>query len=190
MKKDGCETLKMVHEGILTCVACPLHIGRTQAVPGEGNLHTRLVIVGEAPGRTEDAMGRPFVGRAGRLLDSLLAEIGMHREKIFITNCVKCRPPGNRMPREYELDTCQHLWLNRQLELIAPVLVVLCGKVSVKQLLRETGALKDLHGQFRRHNGRWFQIQYHPAAGLRMPKVQTLMRQDFKKLRTFVSSLD
>lgn len=189
MKDDGCDALKALHEGILTCIKCPLYIGRTHAVPGEGNPLARLMIVGEAPGRTEDAMGRPFVGRAGKLLDSLLASVGLHRDDLYITNCVKCRPPGNRLPRESELDTCQDLWLNRQIELIAPVLVVLCGRVAVKQLLRETGSLKDLHGQFRRHNGRWFQIQYHPAAGLRMSRVRSLMEQDFETLRNFYATL-
>src|SRR5271155_3559954 len=111
---------------IRSCIKCPLHLSRKNAVPGEGPSDASVMIVGEAPGRNEDEQGRPFVGAAGRNLDDLLSEAGVSRGSVFITNTVKCRPPANRRPARSELDTC-HPYLRRQIEAIVPKVIVLLG---------------------------------------------------------------
>lgn len=143
-------------------------------------------MIGEAPGEKEDEEGRPFVGRAGAFLDELLEEVGPRREKLFITSCVKCRPPENRNPRKDELDACHRLWLERQTELINPDLIVLLGKVALKELLGEDGRLSDLHGQVRHKHGRRFLITYHPAAAMRFPEPEAGIREDFRRITTIV----
>ena len=107
-------------DGIRVCVKCPLHETRTHAVPGEGPVGAAVFFLGEAPGGREDKLGRPFVGPSGRLLESLLETAGLARAEVYITSCVKCRPPNNRTPHTGELDTCQQAWLNRQIELVDP----------------------------------------------------------------------
>jgi DNA polymerase len=144
------------------------------------------MVIGEAPGETEDEQGQPFIGRAGRFLDTLLQHASLQREEVFITNSVKCRPPDNRFPHVEELATCKELWLDRQLALIEPQIIVLLGKAPLKQVLDETGALKRLHGRVRQHHGRSYCIQYHPAAGLRSPDIRATMKQDFTALKKLV----
>lgn len=183
MSTDNKEDLATLHRGIQQCTQCPLHKNRTHAVPGEGNPRARVMLIGEAPGETEDKQGQPFVGRAGRFLDVLLRLASLQREEVFITNSVKCRPPDNRFPHVEELETCKELWLNRQLALIAPQIIILLGKAPLKQVLGETGALKRLHGQVRQQDGRSYSIQYHPAAGLRSPDIRAILTQDFTELK-------
>jgi len=173
---------------IRRCVKCPLHKSRRQAVPGEGNPHAPVLLVGEAPGKLEDQEGRPFCGRAGQFLDKLLQKSGLKRSGVFITNSVKCRPPNNRSPRNHELQTCYSYWLRRQIEIIDPEVIVLLGKISVWQLLHVNRSLKELHGRFYRKAHRLYQVQYHPAAGMRFPNLGAAMEQDFEKLRRFSSS--
>jgi uracil-DNA glycosylase len=179
-------TLARLHERIRECVQCPLHKSRRHAVPGEGNHCARIVFVGEAPGKTEDEQGRPFVGAAGKFLDRLLRDHDLNREDVFLTSSVKCRPPNNRDPQPNELDTCRRLWLERQIDLIDPAVVVLLGKVPIKQVLNEDGILHGLHGQIRRRNGRVYQLQYHPAAGRRFPDIRTGMHRDMAELQRFL----
>lgn len=125
--------------GIQHCRSCPLHGQRHHAVPGEGRFDARVVVVGEAPGAEEDRTGRPFVGAAGRFLDGLLQEEGSSRSDVFLTSCVKCRPPGNRTPHAQELDICARHWLLPQLDLVAPAVVVMAGlNVDVFIKLAET----------------------------------------------------
>ena len=183
MSTHSKEDLATLRRGIQQCTQCPLHKNRARAAPGEGNPQARVMLIGEAPGETEDKQGQPFVGRAGRFLDVLLRLAGLQREEVFITNSVKCRPPDNRFPHVEESETCKELWLNRQLALIAPQIILLLGKAPLKQVLGETGALKRLHGQTRQHDGRLYCIQYHPAAGLRSPDLRSIMEQDFAELK-------
>ena len=175
--------LKQMHAEILVCTACRLHKSRTHAVPGEGDLRAALMFIGEAPGETEDREGRPFRGRSGKFLDLLLARIGLTREEIFITGSVKCRPPHNRTPRDDELAVCRALWLDRQIELINPSLLVLLGKVALKQVLAKTGSLTELHGQIRERDGRPCLITYHPASAMRFPAVRAATLKDFRKIQ-------
>jgi DNA polymerase len=180
--KTSSERLENLASGIRRCVACRLHESRRYAVPGEGPASAGIVLLGEGPGGKEDATGRPFVGPAGRYLDKLLENQGLSRERLFITNCVKCRPPENRTPRRDELKTCTSLWLERQLELISPKLIVLLGQVAARQMLGDTATVSDLHGKLANHNERNYFVTYHPAAALRFDWVANTIRADFEVL--------
>ena len=171
---------------IRQCKECPLHKNRIHAVPGEGNLRAKYMFLGEAPGRQEDDDGKPFIGRSGKLLSELLDANGLKRAEVYITNAVKCRPPENRAPTDMELTACRAFWLNRQIELINPQMIVLLGKVPLRQMLNEIGALRDIHGQLREEDGRKFYITFHPAAALRSPAMRTMMEEDFKKLPSLI----
>jgi uracil-DNA glycosylase len=148
------------------CTRCPLHRGRTQAVPGEGNVLSDVLMVGEGPGAREDATGRPFVGPAGQLLTELLQSIGWAREDVFIANVVKCRPPGNRTPTPEEAAACAP-FLDRQIDLIAPKLIVALGKTAAMRLLHTEASLGSLRGQVHRYRGTPLVVTYHPAYLLR-----------------------
>lgn len=181
-KDRAARELSKIHRRIRRCKACPLHRSRRNAVPGEGDTHAAVVLVGEAPGRLEDEHSRPFVGQAGQFLRKLLAEQGLRRSRVFLTNSVKCRPPDNRKPTAKELATCRRLWLERQIRLVNPRMVVLLGKTPLRQVLGVKDSLENRHGQVRRLGGRRYQIHYHPAAGARFPKFGSAMRRDFRKL--------
>jgi DNA polymerase len=181
--------LEELHEGIRECTACRLHCERTHAVPGEGRLSVPVMFIGEAPGANEDREGRPFIGRAGQFLDQLLLAVGLDRQSVFITSSVKCRPPGNRTPKHDELETCRRLWLERQIELVDPGIIVLLGKTPLRQLFGEKKAsLADLHGTVRERQGRRYLLTYHPAAAMRFPTVRCAMQEDFRKLTEVLGS--
>ncbi len=187
--RTSSEQLENLASGIRRCVACRLHESRRHAVPGEGPASAGIVLLGEGPGGKEDATGRPFVGPAGRYLDKLLENQGLTRKRLFITNCVKCRPPENRTPRRDELKTCTSLWLERQLELISPKLIVLLGQVAARQMLGDTATLSDWHGKRVSHNGRNYFVTYHPAAALRFDWVADTIRADFDVLGKLLARL-
>jgi uracil-DNA glycosylase family 4 len=151
-------------------------------VPGEGNPGARVMCVGEAPGEQEDKHGKPFCGRSGDFLTQILSIAGLTRQAVFITSSVKCRPPRNRIPHINELDACRELWLLKQIAIVDPEIIVALGKTAMKSLLNEHGSLEHLHGARIDREGRQFLITYHPAAGMRFPKVKKLMRDDFRKL--------
>lgn len=176
------QRLRKLAEGISRCWQCPLARNRTRAVAGEGPPDARMVLVGEAPGAREDLTGRPFVGPAGRFLDRLLAEQGFSRSDIFLTSCVKCRPPGNRTPHRRELATCTSAWLLPQLDLITPKVTVLCGRTAVTTLLDRPLRLADHHGTFQRRGRMTYFITYHPAAAMRFAKTAAAMRADLALL--------
>lgn len=182
MPDDRQARLDALHRGICRCRKCLLHASRTHAVPGEGPLDARAMLIGEAPGAEEDRLGLPFRGRSGQFLDELLAGAGLGREEVFITSSVKCRPPGNRRPHADELATCRAAWLVRQMELVHCPRVVLLGATAIRQVLGETGRLDALHGQVRRCDGRDFLLTYHPAAGMRFPAARRAMIADFRAL--------
>lgn len=151
-------------------------------MPGEGPANAEIVVLGEGPGSKEDATGRPFVGPAGRYLDQLFQSRGIARDRLFITNCVKCRPPENRTPRRDELKTCTNLWLKQQIELISPKLVVLLGQIAARQMLGETATVSQLHGTLQTRNGQSYFVTYHPAAALRFDWIAVTLREDFEIL--------
>jgi uracil-DNA glycosylase len=162
------ETLDAVAERIRTTYCCALCPNRTNAVPGEGDPAARLVCVGEGPGATEDAQGRPFVGQAGQLLDSILQAIDVPRPAVYITNIVKCRPPQNRKPLPDEIAACIP-YLHRQLELLRPKVILAMGGTAGEALLGVKKSLGELRGKVHTYNGIPLVVTYHPAALLRNP---------------------
>ena len=180
------EELKAVWEQARTCTRCQqLASTRQTVVFGSGNADADLMFVGEAPGANEDKQGLPFVGQAGRLLDTLLEEIGLTRGDVFVANVLKCRPPGNRDPLPQEIDACQD-YLFRQLELIEPRVVCTLGNFSTKLLRGEPTGITRLHGreEVRRLGPRRVRLYpiYHPAAALYTPKMLEILREDFHRL--------
>jgi uracil-DNA glycosylase len=152
---------------IRACDACPLHADRTQAVPGVGDENADWLFVGEAPGADEDAQGEPFVGQAGKLLDNMLASIGLKRgTNVYIANVLKCRPPGNRNPLPEEVAQCAP-YLQRQVGLIKPKLIVALGKFAAQTLLGQETTISSLRGQVHRYQGIPLIVTYHPAYLLR-----------------------
>ena len=179
------DLLKAVYQEARGCVACPLAETRTTVVFGSGNADADLMFVGEAPGANEDLQGLPFVGQAGKLLDKLLTEIGMQRGDVFIANCLKCRPPGNRDPYPHELEACRH-YLDSQLELIEPTMVCTLGNFSTKLLRGEPTGISKIHGQpeLRTIGPRTVRLYplYHPAAALYTPSTLDMLRADFLRI--------
>lgn len=174
-------SLKTLQRDIERCTKCSLYKTRRNAVPGEGPSNARLMLVGEAPGAMEDESGRPFVGRSGELLTRLLEEIGLSRQEVFITSVLKSRPPNNRPPRPDEVEACRP-YLEKQIELIAPQIVVLLGATAVSSVIGPW-KMSEAHGHFYDSGSHLFFITYHPAAALRFPKTYESMREDLKTLR-------
>ena len=167
------------------CTRCALHQGRTRVVFGAGNADADLMFVGEAPGQQEDLQGLPFVGRAGKLLDQLLGEVGLERADVFITNVLKSRPPGNRDPQLDEIDACKP-YLHRQVELIEPRVICTLGNFATKLLTRSQRGITSVHGRPQVHElgGRAVRVFpiYHPAAALRSTNTLAELREDFQRL--------
>ncbi len=172
--------LEELHEVIRNCTLCPLHETRTNSVPGEGPATSRVMFIGEAPGAREDESGRPFVGRSGKLLTSMIQEIGLSRNIVFITSIVKSRPPKNRTPTQIEISACRP-YIERQIEIINPKIVVLLGGVAISSLVG-SWKVSEAHGRFIETGDRTYFMTYHPAAALRFPKVKVTMREDFQTL--------
>lgn len=174
---------------ILNCRKCKLHANRRNAVPGEGNKNSPVVFIGEAPGEKEDEMGRPFVGAAGKLLTELIESIGYKREDFYITNVVKCRPPGNRDPEDDEIEACLP-YLIKQLELLKPRVIVALGRHSGRILFRLAGLkwinMAAHHGKVHKVNLLGFETSiiptYHPASALYKPPLRMDLEKDFKEV--------
>jgi uracil-DNA glycosylase len=178
---DGPATLVVVADEVRVCTRCPLSVQRTHAVPGEGNPRSDVLLVGEGPGSREDATGRPFVGPAGQLLDELLRSIGWERADVFITNIVKCRPPGNRDPEPDEAAACAG-YLERQERALDPAVVVTLGRHSLRRYL--PGArIGETHGRLRRSfSGQHVFPMYHPAAALHQASLRDTLFRDMHGL--------
>jgi uracil-DNA glycosylase family 4 len=180
------EALKEVFAQARGCVRCPeLAATRKTVVFGAGNANAELMFVGEAPGASEDEQGVPFVGRAGKLLEKLLEEVGLVRADVFIANVLKCRPPGNRDPQPIEIENCQE-YLHRQVELIQPTVICTLGNFSTKLLRGDPTGITRLHGQpevltLGRRAVRLYPI-FHPAAALYTPRMLETLREDFTRL--------
>jgi DNA polymerase len=180
------DSLETIAAEIRACTACPLHKTRTNAVPGEGAEQPLVMVIGEGPGADEDATGRPFVGRAGRLLDDMLAsrgQIGLYRDKnCFISNVVKCRPPENRDPLPEETAACAP-FLARQIALLKPRLILAVGRVSSQTLLNTEEGIGKLRGRFYDYGGVPLLPSYHPSALLRNEELKRPAWEDMKALR-------
>lgn len=181
-------TLEDIRADIGDCTRCKLHAGRTKIVFGEGNPQARLMFVGEGPGADEDVTGRPFVGRAGQLLDKIIAAIGYKRQEVYIGNVVKCRPPGNRTPEYDEVNTCEQ-FLFRQIALIKPKVIVALGSPAFQCLCRTKESITRARGQFREWNGIQVMPTFHPAYLLRSPDKKREAWEDMKIVRDYLNSL-
>jgi uracil-DNA glycosylase family 4 len=174
-----------LYREVSACARCPLHSARTKVVFGAGNANADLMFVGEAPGQQEDLQGLPFVGRAGKLLDQMLEEVGLERSDVFITNVLKSRPPGNRDPQPEEIDACKP-YLHKQVELIEPKVICTLGNFATKLLTRSQRGITGVHGRPQVHElgGRAVRVFpiYHPAAALRSTKTLEELREDFRRL--------
>ena len=159
-------SLKKLREDVSACKSCELCLTRTNTVFGEGNTSAGVMLIGEGPGRDEDELGRPFVGRAGQLLDKMLASIGFTRNDVFIANILKCRPPGNRDPLPHEAAACIG-YLRAQVALIKPKILVCLGRISASYILGQDGRITRDRGVWRESKGFYIMPTYHPAALLR-----------------------
>lgn len=181
-------SLDAIREDIGECTRCKLHEHRHHIVFGEGDPQARLVFIGEGPGADEDASGRPFVGRAGQLLDKIIAAIGLKRDECYIANVVKCRPPGNRTPERDEVATCEQ-FLFRQLALIKPQVIVALGSPAFQCLLRTKDTITRSRGEWRDWNGIKVMPTFHPAYLLRSPDKKRETWEDMKKVRDYLNQL-
>jgi len=176
---------------VAACSRCALHKGRTQTVFGTGNKQAKWLIVGEAPGADEDAQGEPFVGRAGQLLNAMIRAVGAEREQLYIANIVKCRPPSNRNPRADEAVCCA-AFLNRQIELLQPSLILAVGRVAANNLLGNEKTLGSMRGQVYEFSAARIPlvVTYHPAYLLRKPSDKAKAWQDLQLAMSVATPLD
>jgi uracil-DNA glycosylase family 4 len=177
-----------LHQEIANCRECELARHRTMVVPGEGAEDAAIVFIGEAPGWHEDQQGRPFVGQAGKFLDELLASVGMTRKDVYICNVLKCRPPENRDPLPAEMKTCQ-VWLDRQIELIQPKMIVTLGRYSMARFF-PGATISKVHGKERKEGGIIYYAMYHPAAALHQQSLRKTIEMDMLRIPTLLSQLD
>lgn len=175
------DTLEIIRTDLGECTRCKLHRGRTHIVFGDGNPRAELVFVGEGPGEEEDRQGLPFVGRAGQLLNQIIQAMGLERRAVYICNVVKCRPPGNRTPERDEIAACLP-FLERQLAVIRPRVIVCLGSVAAQALLRLHRPMNELRGQWFDYNGMRLLVTYHPAYLLRNPAAKRYVWSDMQKV--------
>ncbi len=169
--------LAVAADSIRACTRCPLHRTRRQAVPGEGAARAAILLIGEAPGRDEDASGRPFVGRAGRILEAALEAAGLPRDSVFITNVVKCRPPRNRRPTRREAEACRP-YLMTQIACVQPRVIVTLGATALRALLGPGHELRAARRAALRFGETPVRATYHPAAILYNRRLEALLRRD------------
>jgi uracil-DNA glycosylase family 4 len=178
---------------IKVCTLCELHRSRKNAVPGEGPLNAEILFCGEAPGHNEDLQSKPFVGSAGKFLNELLKIAGLRREDVYVTNVTKCRPPGNRDPSDDEIETCTTNYLQKQIAMIKPKLVVALGRIAARVLLGRYVVMGKEHGNLLdcTYAGASFKLflTYHPAAALYGAETKTRLQADFKKLGQIIKSM-
>ena len=183
--RSGPETLAQIRDDLGDCHRCKLAGGRKTIVFGEGNPRAELVFIGEGPGADEDEQGRPFVGRAGKLLDRMIQAIGMKREEVYICNVVKCRPPGNRTPEKDEVEACSP-FLFRQVEALKPRLICCLGAPAVRTVLGIKEGITKIRGRFYDFSSWKALATVHPAYILRNPREEKILREDFEKIRDFL----
>jgi uracil-DNA glycosylase family 4 len=179
--KIGDGTLQTIREDIGDCIRCKLHRGRTKIVFGDGHPQAKLLFIGEGPGRDEDLQGLPFVGRAGKLLTQMIEAMGLKRSDVYICNVVKCRPPENRAPEKDEVAACSP-FLFRQIDLVAPQVIVCLGSIAAQTILETTRGISQFRGQWLEFRGRKLMATYHPAYLLRNPAAKSEVWKDLQKV--------
>ena len=188
------DKLALIAQQILNCRKCPLHKTRKNPVPGEGNPQAKTILIGEAPGYWEDIKGKPFVGAAGKFLDTLIAILNLSRKDIFITNVLKCRPPKNREPSPNEVQQCTP-YLDKQIRIIQPKFIITLGNYSTGYILSKAGlpfnGITQAHGKFYETTILDLHVTvfptFHPAAGLYSGRYKKLLQQDFQLLKKEIS---
>ena len=191
---DNLSSLKELSKECIECVSCSLSKTRTNVVVGKGNEKANLVIIGEGPGEQEDKSGLPFVGRAGKMLDTALAAVNIDPlEDCYITNIVKCRPPNNRKPTASESDACMP-WLNKQIELLSPKIIVLAGSTATESFLGVKEPISKIRGKWIEKDNIKYMPIFHPSYLLRNPskekcKPKLLTWQDLKKIKKELNSI-
>ena len=180
--------LNELNQEIAVCQRCDLYKYRTRAVPGEGAEDAEIMFIGEAPGWHEDQQGRPFVGPAGQYLDSLLAMINLRREQVYITNVVKSRPPGNRDPLPQEITACRQ-WLDRQIEVICPRLIVTLGRYSMAMFFPGK-SISKIHGTAQKRDNIIYYAMYHPAAALHQQSLRQVIEADMLKIPSLLAEAE
>jgi DNA polymerase len=180
--------LEALNQQIAACQKCILHKSRVKAVPGVGPQKADIMFIGEAPGFHENQRGLPFVGAAGKFLDDLLEKIDLRREDVFITNVVKCRPPGNRDPQSSEIEACRS-YLDRQIELIQPKMVITLGRFSMARYF-PNAKISQIHGKPRKIEGVIYYPMYHPAAALHQPSLRRIVEEDMLKIPELLVQID
>lgn len=175
------EKLEKLAKQIKVCTRCELHRSRTEAVPGEGPTRAEIMFIGEGPGAREDKQGRPFVGASGKFLDQLLEQAGVTRADVWITNVVKCRPPENRDPLPDEIETCTSNYLQHQIEIVNPSIIVTLGRHSMN-LFFKGAKITQIHGQMRKVGDRFVIAMFHPAAALHQLSLKSTIMADFARL--------
>jgi DNA polymerase len=181
-------TLDEIARQVTVCRACNLCRTRNRAVPGEGPADARILFIGEAPGWNENQQGRPFVGAAGQLLNELLQSIGLRREEVFITNVVKCQPPGNRDPQPDEIAACS-AYLDAQVALLQPRLVVTLGRFSMARWF-PNARISAIHGQAKKIGGTVYLPMYHPAAALHQPSLRSAIEADMVTIPRLLADIE
>lgn len=180
--------LTELYREIAGCRSCKLAESRNKVVPGEGPEDARLFFIGEAPGENEDQQGRPFVGQAGAYLEYLLNLIKLNRNKVYIANVIKCRPPQNRDPLPSEIMACQK-WLDQQIQIINPKMIVTLGRFSLARYFPKE-SISKVHGKARRQNGIIYYPMYHPAAALHQNSLRTTIEADMLKITDILSQCE
>ena len=183
------EALTDLETQVRACTLCALSRGRVMAVPGAGDPRARVMIVGEAPGKNEDQQGVPFVGAAGQLLNRLLGSIDIPRSEVYITNIIKCRPPGNRDPLPEEVAACSP-YLDRQVALIHPAVILLLGRHAVQRLLPGSDGISRIHGTLVERGDRAYVPLYHPAAALYNGFLVETLEADFRRVREYIDLVE
>ena len=182
--------LEEIANQIKSCEKCELYKLRKNAVPGEGNPNSKIMLIGLGPGKEEDKQGRPFVGKAGKFLDELLSIVGIKREEVFITNIVKCIPPNN-MPSENSIRICTSLYLNKQIDIINPKIIITLGEVATKYILEKFGlkynGMNKEHGKIYNIKSLKYNLKiicmFHPASALYNPQLKEIIINDWKKIK-------
>ena len=182
------EELAKIAEAVQTCQKCPLSKTAMRGVPGEGNPNADVMFIGEGPGKEEDKQGRPFCGPAGKFLDEMLVSIGLSRDEVYIGNIVKHRPPENRDPEPGEIEACWP-YLQSQIEIINPRVIVILGRHSLARLMPGLGTISQLHGRAFRRDGRYFMALYHPAVALYAGSMRQVLMEDFGKLKLLLKKI-
>lgn len=180
--------LSELYEEMARCQDCGLSRNRSRVVPGEGSEDADILFIGEAPGFWEDQQGRPFVGPAGHFLDELLRSIGLRREDVYIANVIKCRPVANRDPLPGEIAACRK-WLDRQIELIQPKIVVTLGRYSLARFF-PGDSIGKVHGTARKKDGRIYFAMYHPAAALHQQSLRQIIEEDMLKIPSLLAQIE